>query len=137
VALKKEIKRNHNPDFLFIEPSEMVVTQEMRNVLSMGLRDIAYDIGPLITLVNGLEFDIQWQERTFLMLGQISDADMVALTQSDLMEESAVREIGQRLVAHTGHLLPMSVPCNVGVNEIMTAIRGQAARRYELQPSEK
>lgn len=124
VALKKELKRNHNPDFLFIEPSEMVVTQELRNVMAMGRRDISYEIGPLITLVNGPEFDSLWQERSFLMIGQIKDADLVALTRSDLMNASRIREIEQIVSAYAGPLLPMSVPFHVGVNEAMTAVMG-------------
>lgn len=126
VALKKELKRNHNPDFLFIEPSEMVVTQELRNVLAMGRRDISYEIGPLITLVNGPEFDSLWQDRSFLMMGQMKDADLVAITRSDLMDAPRIRELEQRVSAYASSLLPLSVPCNVGVREVMAAVMGQS-----------
>ena len=125
VALKKELKRNHNPDFLFIEPSEMVVTQELRSVMAMGRRDISYEIGPLITLVNGPEFDSLWQDRSFLMMGQMKDADLVALTRSDLMDAHRIRELEQRLTAHASSLMPLSVHCNVGVREVMAAVMGQ------------
>ncbi len=124
VALEKELKRNHNPDFLFIEPSEMVVTQELKNVMAMGRRDISYEIGPLITLVNGPEFDFQWQERSFLMIGQMKDADLVALTQSDLMDAHGIHEIEQRVKDHAGSLMPLSVTVNVGVNLVMDAVMG-------------
>jgi len=124
VALKKELKRNHNPDFLFIEPSEMVVTQELKNVMAMGLRDISYEIGPLITLVNGPEFDSQWLDRSFLMIGQMKDADLVALTRSDLMDTHRIRELEQRVSAYASFLLPLSVPCNVGVREVVAAVMG-------------
>ncbi len=131
MALKKELKRNHNPDFLFIEPSEMVVTQEIRNVLAMGRRDISYEIGPLITLVNGPDFDSLWQDRSFLMIGQMKDADLVALTRSDLMDERSIHEIEQRVTAHASSLLPLSVPCNVGVRKVMAAVTGQPSRKLE------
>jgi len=124
VALKKELKRNHNPNFLFIEPSEMIVTQELKNVMAMGRRDISYEVGPFITLINGPEFDSQWQERSFLMIGQMKDANLVALTHSDLMDEHSVHGLEQRLAAHASSLLPLSVPCNVGVDEVMAAIIG-------------
>ncbi len=124
VALKKELKRNHDPDFLFIEPSEMVVTQELRNVMAMGRRDISYEIGPMITLVNGPEFDSQWQDRSFLMIGQMKDADLVALAQSDLMDAHGIHEIEQRVKDHAGSLMPLSVPANVGVNQVMDAVMG-------------
>jgi G3E family GTPase len=124
VALKKELKRNHNPDYLFIEPSEMVVTQELRNVLAMGRRDISYEIGPLITLVNGPEFDSLWQDRSFLMIGQMKDADLIAITRSDLMDAHGIHEIEQKVKDHAGSLMSLSVPANVGVNQVMDAVMG-------------
>ena len=63
VDLKKKLKRDIDPDLLFIEPSEMVVTQELLDVTAMGLRDIHYDIGPFITLVDGPQFGFMWNER--------------------------------------------------------------------------
>jgi len=125
VALKKELKRNHNPDFLFIEPSEMVVTQELRNVMAMGRRDISYEIGPLITLVNGPEFDSLWEDRSFLMIGQMKDADLVALTRFDLMDEQDIHDLELSVSAHASSLLPLSVPCNMGVNEVLAAVMGR------------
>ena len=56
VARIKEIKRTVNPDYLFIEPSEMVLTQEMLDATRMGLRDVSYEIGPFITLIDGPDF---------------------------------------------------------------------------------
>jgi G3E family GTPase len=124
VTLKKELKRNHNPDFLFIEPSEMVVTQELRNVMSMALRDISFEIGPFITLINGPEFDFHWQERSFLMIGQMQGADLVAIAQSDLMDEQNVHELEHSLSTYASTLIPLSVPGNLGVNEVMAAVMG-------------
>ena len=122
VTLKKELKRNHNPDYLFIEPSEMVVTKELRNVMAMALRDISFETGPFITLINGPEFDFQWQERSFLMIGQMQGADLVAIAQSDLMDEQGVHELEQSLTTYASSLIPLSVPGNVGVNEMMAAV---------------
>jgi G3E family GTPase len=124
VALKKELKRTHSPDFLFIEPSEMVVTRELRDVMAMGRRDISYEIGPFITLVNGPDFDSQWQDRSFLMTGQMKDADLVAIALSDLMDAHSIHGLKQRLTAYAPSLLPLSVACNVGVSEIMNEIFG-------------
>ncbi len=122
VALQKELKRQHNPDFLFIEPSEMVVTQELKNVMAMGRRDITYEIGPMITLIDGPDFDSLWQDRSFLMIGQIKDASMVLLTRTDLVEEACIHEIQQRLLNYTDSLVPVSVPSDRGIQEVMTAV---------------
>ena len=124
MALKKEIKRNHNPDYLFIEPSEMVVTRELKDVMAMGRRDIVYEIGPLITLVNGPEFDSLWEYRSFLMIGQMKDADLVAITRSDLMDAHSIHELEQKLTTYSNALLPLSVPCDMGVNDVMASVMG-------------
>lgn len=124
VALKKEIKRHHDPDFLFIEPSEMVVTQELRNVMAMARRDIVYEIGPIITLINGPAFEFLWEERSPLIIGQMNDADLVALSRADLVADDRIQEIASILTDYTRAPFPMSVPCNVGIHEIMMAIQG-------------
>lgn len=124
VALKKELRRKYNPDFLFIEPSEMVVTRELKQVLFMGRRDISYEIGPLITLINGPAFDSQWQERAFLMIGQIQDADLVALARSDLLDGHGIHEREQQLMDYTRSVLPISVPGNVGIHTVLAAVTG-------------
>ena len=87
------MKRSANPDFLFLEPSEMIVTEELRNVTRMGLRDIKYDIGPFVTLIDGPSFSFHWQERPKLLLGQIQDADKIALSRVDLIEDEEVNRI--------------------------------------------
>lgn len=73
----------------------MIVTQELRTVTNMGLRDISYDIGPFITLIDGPSFSFNWEERPKLLLGQINDADRIVLSRTDLID---AREIDQILV---------------------------------------
>ena len=93
VDIVKKIKRSQDPDFLFVEPSEMVVTQELQNVAAMGHRDVRYQIGPLITLVDAPRFPFMWAERQRLILGQIDGADIVALSRTDRLEDSSPEEI--------------------------------------------
>jgi len=93
VDLIKKIKRIHDPEFLFIEPSEMVVTQELQDVAAMGHRDVRYQVGPLITLVDAPRFPFMWAERQQLIIGQISGADAVALSRTDKLEDSSPEEI--------------------------------------------
>ena len=91
--LKKKLKRSANPDFLFLEPSEMVVTKELRSVLSMGLRDIRYAVGPFITLVDAPSFPFNFEERKSLILGQIRDADLIAVSRADRIDKRQINEI--------------------------------------------
>jgi G3E family GTPase len=94
-----------NPDYLFLEPSEMIVTKELRNVTKMGLRDIQYDIGPFITLIDGPSFSFNWEERPKLILGQMQDADRVALSRRDMIDSKQIEHIRKILDVAGNNLL--------------------------------
>ena len=126
VDLKKELKRTHDPDFLFIEPSEMVVTQELRDVTAMGLRDIRYDIGPFITLVDGPLFEFLWSERRALLLGQVKDADLVAVSRADSIDVGELNKIRQALSGYCSNVIPLSVRSGDGLAEVVKRVSGEA-----------
>ena len=104
---------------LFIEPSEIVLTHEMRNVSSMGLRDIKYVSGPFITLVDGPAFEVLWEERRPLIMGQVVGADVVAVSRSDLMDAERVQQTVSVLRGHTEKVIQLSAVENVGIGEVM------------------
>lgn len=124
VAAKKSLKRKDDPDYLFIEPSEMVVTAELKSVVAMGRRDISYDIGPFLTLVNGPEFEGLWRDRYFLMAGQIRDADLVAIARSDLLNQTEVSQIQRELAEYASELISVSVNDNGRLQRILAAVSG-------------
>ena len=126
VDLKKELKRNHDPDFLFIEPSEMIVTQELRDVTAMGLRDIRYDIGPFITLVDGPLFEFLWSERRSLLLGQVKDADLVAVSRADSIDVGELNKVRQALSGYCSNVIPLSVRNGYGLTEVVKRVSGEA-----------
>jgi G3E family GTPase len=119
VDLKKKIKRNINPDLLFIEPSEMVMTRELRDVTAMGLRDIRYEVGPFITLVDGPAFEFLWSERRALLLGQVKDADLVAVSRVDLIGAHELENINRLLHDDCGPLTPLSAQNGTNVEEVV------------------
>lgn len=121
----KKCRKDLDPDFLFIEPSELVVTREMRNVSSMGLRDVKYDTGPFITLVDGPAFEVSWEERRPLILGQVEGADAVAVSRSDLMDASRVLKIVKLLQGYTEKVFQISVIENTGLWEVMEILDSQ------------
>ena len=126
VASLKEFHRKVRPDFLFIEPSELVATSEMRNVTSMARRDVTYDIGPFITLVEGPAFLTLWQERRPLLLGQLAGADLVAVSKSDLMDADGIEEIINTLTleAHCNGISQLSARSGLGIEEVVKIIAG-------------
>ena len=95
------------------------MTFEMRNVSAMGLRDVKYTSGPFITLVDGPEFDDLWEKRRPLILGQLADADMVAVSRCDLIDAAEARRIKTVLQEHTERMVLLSAAESRGVAEVM------------------
>ncbi len=126
VSLKKAIKRQIDPDYLFIEPSEMVVTQELRNVAAQGQRDIKYEIGPLITLLDGRQFGFHWKERRALLLGQISGADLVAISRADLVGDEEIRMIYEALNESATVPFLLSIRNGAGLKKVMLALSNRS-----------
>ena len=122
VELKKKLKRSINPDYLFLEPSEMIVTKELRNVTKMGLRDIQYDIGPFITLIDGPSFSFNWEERPKLLLGQMQDVDRVVLSRTDMIDSKQIEHIRKILDVAGNNLLLLSKQNSSSINELAQQI---------------
>ncbi len=122
VARIKEIKRTVNPDYLFIEPSEMVLTQEMLDATRMAQRDVRYETGPFITLIDGPAFAEVWEERQPLLLGQIHQADLVAVSRADLLPPDSYTKILNALDGVSNSILNLSVAKGQGLEEVMQII---------------
>jgi G3E family GTPase len=119
VARIKEIKRTVKPDYLFVEPSEMVLTQEMHDATRMGLRDVSYDVGPFITLIDGPAFGQVWEERQPLIRGQIHRADLVAVSRSDMLSGEEYSKIIDGLDGVSNSILQLSVKNGIGLEEVI------------------
>lgn len=78
----------------------MIITKELRNVTKMGLRDIQYDIGPFITLIDGPSFPFQWEERPKLLLGQMQDIDRIILSRTDMIDSKQIEHIREILTPY-------------------------------------
>lgn len=119
--LIKDLKRGLNPDFLFIEPFELVITREIRTAVSMGLRDAAYDIGPFIALVDAPTFGTSWQDRKPTILNHVVGADVVAITRIDLVEQESLETIQKTLMEYvnTNRFLNLSFPFREGMDDII------------------
>jgi len=100
----------------------MVVTRELRNATSMGLRDVRYEIGPFVTLVDGLTFDFSWQERRALLLGQVTDADLVLVSRTDLIESERLAEIAGTLKGYCNGVFRLSAHLGHGLKEVVEMV---------------
>ena len=117
----KDIRRTVNPDYLFIEPFELVVTAEILTALAMGQRDVDYEVGPVIALIDAPEFDFLWQERKQTLLNYISGCHGVAITRVDLVDKQKLKMIREALKNETQRddVLLVSVPDNEGIDKVM------------------
>ena len=97
----------------------MVVTQELQNVAAMGHRDVRYQIGPLITLVDAPQFPFMWAERQQLIIGQINGADVVALSRTDRLEDSSPDEIREVLRPYCNGIDLLSVHDSDSLEKMM------------------
>lgn len=106
----------------------MIVTRELRDVVKMGLRDMRYDIGPIITLIDGPSFEFQWEERPRLLTGQIEGADIVAISRADLIDKERVEQICTQLGVTDQPLLLSkyhSSSIDLLVNELLSKDQGE------------
>ena len=120
----KDIKRTLNPDYLFIEPFELVVTAEILTALAMGQRDVDYEVGPVFALIDAPEFDYLWRERKQTLLNYISGCHKVAVTRVDLVDKRKLKLIRETLRNETRRddFLPVSIPENEGIEKMMAEI---------------
>ena len=100
----------------------MVVTAEMRGVAAMGRRDVTYTIGPFITLIAGPAFPGLWEERRRLLQGQLTGADLVAISKSDLLDVGRIEEINRTLNGHCCDLIRLSAHSGAGLEEVLKTL---------------
>jgi G3E family GTPase len=100
----------------------MIVTKELRNVTKMGLRDIQYDIGPFITLIDGPSFSFNWEERPKLLLGQMQDVDRVVLSRTDMIDSKQIEHIRKILDVAGNNLLLLNKQNSSSINELAQQI---------------
>ncbi|MBI5446619.1 MAG: hypothetical protein HY900_36050 [Deltaproteobacteria bacterium] len=121
-ARVKDIHRADAPDYLFVEPASQVLTHELRAVAAMARRDIAYDVGAVVTLVDGPLFEDWWEERRDLLLGQISGADLVALSQADVLDPGQLARAHETLGPYAKGVLTLSTRRGWGLETVLAAI---------------
>jgi G3E family GTPase len=120
----KQIKRTVDPDFLFVEPFELVITDEIRVATSMGLRDVKYEIGPYCALVDGPHFDVNWEERRPTLMNHITNADVVVVSRADLVAPDGLNAIHRELQRYVGtsHFFDLSTTTGQGLDQFMALI---------------
>jgi G3E family GTPase len=109
---------------LFIEPYELVVTKEMQNVLPMGQRDVKYEIGPFITLIDGPTFDFAWEERNKLLQKHILNSDRVYISRGDQIDDTEIDAIKNALatIYDKDNIYPLGKPRSKNFGDLIKYI---------------
>jgi G3E family GTPase len=120
----KDINRKVNPDYLFVEPFELVVTREILTALAMGQRDIGYEVGPVFSLIDAFGFDFAWGERKQTLLNHIELSHRIFITRTDLVNKETLELIRKTIKKATGRedVLPLSIFKNEGIEQVMDEI---------------
>jgi len=120
----KDIKRRFNPDYLFIEPFEFVITLEILPVLAMGKRDVDYEIGPVFALIDAPGFGFLWKERRQTLRNYMIGCDTVAITRVDLVDRKQLQIIRNTLKNDVGkdNILLVSIPDQSGIDEVIARL---------------
>jgi G3E family GTPase len=120
----KNIKRTVNPDYLFIEPFELVVTKEILTALAMGQRDIKYEVGPVFALIDASEFDFLWQERKQTIINHVIGSSKVAITRADLVDKQKLKMIREAVEneLQIDDIFAVSIPESEGIEKLMAAL---------------
>ena len=91
--------KDFNPDHVLVEPTGVAVPHQVKLAARMGSRDAKISIGPAIVLFDAtrpaelLDMDMLGQ----LVTTQIKDADVIAISKVDAVDEAAISESAQRV----------------------------------------
>jgi G3E family GTPase len=91
--------KDFKPDHVLVEPTGVAVPHQVKLAARMGGRDAKIDIGPAIVLFDAtrpaelLDMDMLGQ----LVTTQIKDADVIAISKVDAVDDAAVSESAQRV----------------------------------------
>ena len=120
------LHRDFNPDHLLVEPTGVAVPHQVKMAARMGGRDAKISLGPAIVLFDAtrpaelLDMDMLGQ----LVVTQIKDADVVAISKVDAVDEGATDEAAQKIQEFNerAEILNLSSFTGVGVDRIIEVI---------------
>ena len=91
--------KDFKPDHVLVEPTGVAVPHQVKLAARMGGRDAKISIGPAIVLFDAtrpaelLDMDMLGQ----LVTTQIKDADVIAISKVDAVDDAAISESAKRV----------------------------------------
>lgn len=118
--------KDFNPDHVLVEPTGVAVPRQVKLAAQMSGRDAKISLGPAIVLFDAtrpaelLDMDMLGQ----LVVTQVKDADVVAISKVDAVDEAATVESTQRIreFNEQAEILNLSSFTGLGVDRIIEII---------------
>ena len=122
-----QLYRSFRPDHVLVEPTGVAVPHQVKLAARMGGRDAKIDLGPAIVLFDAtrpaelLDMDMLGQ----LVTTQVKDADIVAISKIDAVDDGAVEnsKAGVQAINDTADIICLSSFADVGVAELADLIQ--------------
>lgn len=121
-----QLYKSYNPDHVLVEPTGVAVPHQVKLAARMGGRDAKISLGPAIVLFDAtrpaelLDMDMLGQ----LVTTQLKDADIVAISKVDAVDESATGDSAERIRNYNSQadIVNLSSFKDIGINKLAECI---------------
>jgi G3E family GTPase len=118
--------KEFNPDYVLVEPTGVAVPHQVKLAAKMGGRDAKISIGPAIVLFDATRpvelLDMQMLGQ--LVVTQVKDADIVAISKIDAVDKNSVEESSRKLreLNERAEILRISSFTGEGLDQLLDRI---------------
>jgi G3E family GTPase len=120
------IYKDFSPDHILVEPTGVAVPHQVKLAARMGGRDAKISMGPAIVLFDAtrpaelLDMEMLGQ----LVTTQVKDADIIAISKVDAVDDAAVGDSSQRVRAYNAkaEILNLSSFTGLGIDQLVDRI---------------
>jgi G3E family GTPase len=120
------IYKDFSPDHVLVEPTGVAVPHQVKLAARMGGRDAKISMGPAIVLFDAtrpaelLDMEMLGQ----LVTTQLKDADIIAISKVDAVDDAAVGDSSQRVraVNAKAEILNLSSFTGLGIDQLVDRI---------------
>jgi len=120
--------KDFRPDHVLVEPTGVAVPHQVKLAAKMAGRDAKVSMGPAIVLFDATRpaelLDMEMLGR--LVVTQLEDADVIALSKVDTIEKTAIEESVLRIrqVNDRAEIINLSSFTGLGVDQLLERILG-------------
>lgn len=121
-----QLYKSFKPDHVLVEPTGVAVPHQVKLAAKMGSRDAKISMGPSIVLFDCtrpaelLDMDMLGQ----LVTTQVKDADIIAISKIDAVDEAAVNDSEKSIREHNSKadIVRLSSFNDLGIDELVNRI---------------